>query len=281
MITDSTLESLVGTYLDYRLSNVFTCLPAEVVGISNLDQQRVDVKPVINRLFKDGESIEHPAILSVCLQFPSSSTSAVTFPVNQGDTVLLVFSQRGMDVFKGGDGTASDPTDYRVFDKRDAIAIPSIFPFQKSINKQTNRTLPHDVNDMVVSHNIGTESECEIRMKVDGSVNITSPLKVEITSPQVEVVGNLNVLGVSNFIGATTITGAATMVGPVVMSSPVPIVSNANMNIVGSLSVSGVSAFTGLTSINGGCVMLGNLSVVGINIALTSTTFTWNGSPVV
>lgn len=240
MNEDFTLEGMLNSFLAYKLESMFFCQPAIVVGVQHLDQQRIDVQPCINRLDADGYSVEYPAILSVPLQFPSSSTSAVTFPVNQGDTVLLVFSQRGMDVFKGGDGTASDPTDYRVFDKRDAIAIPSIFPFQKSINKQTNRTLPHDVNDMVVSHNIGTESECEVRMKPDGSIGITSPTIVNvvaketiITTEQASVTATQAILTVPtlSLIGNTTILG--------------------NVALTGTFSVAGASTFVGLTTING------------------------------
>ena len=170
MNEDFTLEGMMNAFLAYKLEGMMTCMPGLVVGVSKLNEQRIDVQPVINRLDADGYSVEYPTILSVPLQFPSSSTSSLTFPVNQGDNVLLVFSQKGLDVFKSGDGTASDPVDFRSFDKRDAIAIPGIFPFQRAINKQTNRTLPHGVNDMVMSHNVGLPTECEVRLKQDGSI---------------------------------------------------------------------------------------------------------------
>lgn len=191
MNEDFTLEGMMNAFLSYKMESMFTCMPAIVVGVRELDKQKIDVQPVINRLDSDGYSIEYPTILSVPIIFPSSSTSSFTFPISQGDNVLLVFSQKGMDVFKSGDGTPNDPSDARSFDKRDAIAIPCVWPFEKAINQQSKRTLPHNVNDAVISHNLGTATECEVRLKQDGGVSITSPLKVEVIAPIASVTAQL------------------------------------------------------------------------------------------
>ena len=44
--------------------------------------------------------------------------------INVGDTVLLVFSDRGLDQFKAQWGQVSDPPPESFFDERDALAIP-------------------------------------------------------------------------------------------------------------------------------------------------------------
>ena len=127
---------------------------------------------MVNKQFVDSDVLEYPAILSVPLVFPSSSTSAITFPVNKGDVVVVIFSQSSIDVFKSGSHTAHDPVDTRRFDRRGAIAIPCAFAFDKAINKQSNRTLPHSTTDVVIAHNIGKDNECEIRVKSSGKVEI-------------------------------------------------------------------------------------------------------------
>ena len=167
-----TLEQLFNEHLDFRLSNLFTCMVGVITNVVSLEEQRIHVQPLVNRVYKDGEIQEYPSLLSIPVQFPSSSSSALTFPLHQGDTVILVFSQKGLDVFKSGSQTPHDPVDMRAFDKRDAFAIPCVFPFGKAINGQAQRTLPHDTDDMVVAHNIGTDSECEIRLKKSGVVEV-------------------------------------------------------------------------------------------------------------
>jgi hypothetical protein len=202
-MTDMTFESAVKALFDYQMRNIFTAIPAKVMQVEDAGEQRVAVKPLINNVFPDWEdSIEFPTILSVQLMFPSSSTSAFTFPVNAGDTVLLVFAQSCMDVFKSGDGTTQPPSDYRRFDKRDAIAIPGLFPFGMAINQQSKRTLTHSTDDVVVAHNLGTEAECEIRLKSTGKVEINGN-QVDISS-STKIDGNLiNTGSVTVGVGAT------------------------------------------------------------------------------
>lgn len=170
---ENSLETILNAQIDFRLSDIYVSMVAVVTGVSKLNECRIDVQPIVNKKYIDGEILEYPEILSVPVQFPSSSTSALTFPINQGDNVLLVFSQKGLDVFKSGATSAHDPIDMRSFDKRDAIAIPCVNPFSKSINNPDTRTLTHSVDDMVMTHNIGKDSECEVRLTSGGEVKVT------------------------------------------------------------------------------------------------------------
>lgn len=202
-MTDMTFESAVKALFDYQMRNVFTAIPAKIMQVEDAEEQRVAVKPLINNVFPDwDDSVEFPTILSVQVMFPSSSTSAFTFPINAGDTVLLVFSQSCIDVFKSGDGTTQPPSDYRRFDKRDAIAIPGLFPFGMAINQQSKRTLTHSTDDVVIAHNLGTPEECEIRLKPTGKVEINGS-QIDISS-STKIDGNLiNTGNVTVGVGAT------------------------------------------------------------------------------
>lgn len=171
-MTDITFESLLASWWEYQKLTIFTSIPAVVVGVSDIEQGRVHVKPLINEVGSDGVGTEWPTILSVPVIFPSSNTTAITFPIDKGDGVLLVFSQQGLDVFKSGDGSFASPSDLRMFDRRDAVAIPGLWPFSKSKNKKSSRTLPHSTDDCVIAHNIGTDSECEVRLTSGGGVII-------------------------------------------------------------------------------------------------------------
>jgi hypothetical protein len=147
---EDTLESRLNAFIDFKFSSLNTCMLCVVEQVRDMGEQRVDVKPIVNKQFVDGDVLEYPSILSVPLVFPSSSTSAITFPVNQGDVVVVIFSQASLDVFKAGSQQAHDPIDTRRFDRRDAIAIPCAFAFDKAINRPSNRTLPHSTTDVVI-----------------------------------------------------------------------------------------------------------------------------------
>jgi len=202
-VTDMTFESATKSLFEYQMRNIFTAIPAKVMMVENAGEQRVSVKPLVNAVFPDwDDSEEFPTILSVPLVYPSSSSSAVVFPVHAGDTVLIVFAQSCMDVFKGGDGSAQPPSDYRRFDKRDAIAIPGLFPFGSAINQVSKHTLPHSTDDLVVFHNLGTSAECELRMKQTGKIEINGN-QIDISS-STQIDGNLiNTGSVTVGVGAT------------------------------------------------------------------------------
>ena len=253
MSGDMTMESAMIAFFEHQMRKVYTAIPAVIISVRSDEKQSVDVKPLINQVFADLEDdTEHPVLLHVPLIYPSSSTSAVTFPVHPGDTVMLVFSQASTDVFKSGDGTIQPPSDYRRFNIRDAVAIPGLFPFGSAINQASKHTLPHSTNDLVVFHNLGTSAECELRMKQTGKVEITSPLQVEVVAPVVNVTATTSATITAPAIYATASTLAT-------ITAPIAAITAA----ISATVISPVIALTGATS-----------------VAVVSPTFTWNGSTV-
>lgn len=224
------LEKLLSNSFEYHLQNVYTAIPCRVITVhSKLEEQKVDVQPVLNVNYRDGEVREHPPILNVPLMFPASQTSAFTFPVNTGDIVLCVFSQRGLDTFKGSDGKLVTPTDFRKMDKRDAIAIPGLFPFSMASNKPSRRTYEHDTADAVVVHNLGSKNECEVRLKASGDVIINTPKNVIVNCDNAEVnaATSLKVDAPSaTWTGDITLTGNLTQTG--------------NYNVTGTMTATGL-----------------------------------------
>ena len=74
-----------------------------------------------------------------------------------------------------------------MFDSRDAIAIPCVTPFGKSLNKPGVRSWPHNTADLVVSHNISTGSEVEIRLKPTGDLVINTNQNVTVNCKEATV----------------------------------------------------------------------------------------------
>lgn len=216
-------EGVSGTF-EFMMSDLWFSMPCVVVNVHNdFTDLRVDVQPVINKKYKLGVSVEEPSILNVPVQMPSSSTSAILFPVNKGDNVLCIFSQRGLDVFKSSNGLPSTPTDYRKFDMRDAIAIPGVSPFSKSPNNPAKHTFSHSTKDLTIVHNLGTGNECELRLKQDGGVVINTASSVTVNAGSAVVNADSTVNGNTTVNGALqvngNITSTATISGNIVKQS--------------------------------------------------------------
>lgn len=186
---EALLTDFIQTQFQINMAEVYTALPCVVTNVvGTFENQRVDVQPSINILYKDGTSEEHSQILGVPVVLPGSSTSMVSFPINVGDTMLCVFSQRSMDNFKLGNGQPTPPNDYRKFSDQDAVAIPGLFSFARSPNRPAIRKYPHNPKtDLVIAHNLASGTEVMIQMKQNGDMVINTEQKVTVNCKVVEV----------------------------------------------------------------------------------------------
>lgn len=182
------LSDVMSRHFDYQTSSMYTAIPAIVVSIKNLGEQRIDVQPTVN--VRDVEGIvvsERPPILNVPLHMPITKQGGLTYPISTGTSVFLVFSMRGLETWKRSNGYPTTPPDVRKFDIRDCVAIPGIYPFGEAQNAPSKRSHSHSTDDVVLVHNIGSVNEVEIRLKPNGNVIVNSPTKVEVNCVDAEV----------------------------------------------------------------------------------------------
>ena len=125
-------EEIIEKMIDISLLEVNTCLPG-VVKKYDSATQTCTVQPSMKRTSVDGLVIPRTEIEDVPVVFPRSKAGGIHFPIEEGDSVLLVFSQRSLDdwVDKGG---VVEVIDSRVHDANDAIAIPGLFSLADKID---------------------------------------------------------------------------------------------------------------------------------------------------
>jgi len=167
-------ETVIEDFFNYKLSAIYTAIPCRIVTVrSSLEDQRVDVQPLVNRVLLDETAKEQPTILNVPVMFPASKKASLTFPIDVGDVVLCVFSQRSTDSFRASTGAQTyTPEDLRKFDIQDAIAIPGLFPFKDAVNEPAKHKWTHSTRDLVIVNNIGLDTECEMRLKENGDIQV-------------------------------------------------------------------------------------------------------------
>ena len=86
-------EELLTNSFWHEMNEIYTSMPCVVVGIvDDLKEQRVHIQPCLDKLLLDNKSSPRSVILNVPVIFPSTSTSAITMPINEGDTVWGMFS---------------------------------------------------------------------------------------------------------------------------------------------------------------------------------------------
>lgn len=239
------LQELMNSSFDYQTNNLYTAAPGIVVAVrNNLEELSIDVQPTVNILNKDKTTKERPVVLNVPVQMPSSSTAALTFPVNVGDPVLLIYSMRSLDIWKRSEGKPTVPNDNRKFDKRDCFAIPGVWPFGKSINKPSVRIWQHDTNDLVITNNIGTGAENEVRLQPSGNIVINTNQDVSVNCNNATITAQANV----DVVCANFTVDASESIS---MTAPIASFSIGTTSWTGAISQSGNYTGVGIQTFNG------------------------------
>ena len=199
---NETMSQLLRQAMRNQLAEVQTCVPAEILTY-DYKKQKASVKPCLNRVYTDGEVTEYPPIHDVPVIFPRSGGASITMPVKKGDPVMIMFSSRSIDEWAENGGTLS-PTDNRMHDINDAIAIVGLYPFSQASPAQNNDdlliqydgssvTLKKGGTANVKAKNINAEAAQACTVKAT-TCTITAT-KVTIDAPDVKITGNLVVAG--------------------------------------------------------------------------------------
>lgn len=264
------LEGLLRQYITNSVNGLFTAMPARIERVVSLPEQRIDVQLLVDRVTPEGGTLKHPVVLNVPLIYPGSITSQFSFPVQEGDTVLCVFSQRSIQRFKIGVNDNHEPLDLAKYSRNDAMAIPGLFGFPSAVNDPNKRSLSHDVNDTVVTHNIGTDAECEVRLKKSGDVIVNAP------GNKVEVNCEDSVVNADNSSTVNTTTASINASSSTTIDSPSTTVTGDMLvqgtftytsGMIGSGSAGGSTAsITGSISISGNVDSSSDVTASGVSL---------------
>lgn len=91
----------------------------------DLNGQRVDVTPIVNYVFENGDVLEYSKLFKVPVVFPGGDEGGITFGIKSGDVGLLVFCERSIDEALES-GVKSTPVDPRRYHLSDVVFIPGI-----------------------------------------------------------------------------------------------------------------------------------------------------------
>ena len=198
-------EEVLRTLIDGRLQTVWTALPGIV---QSYDPERCTcvVTPAIMIQWQPDEAspsedVRFPELNDVPVVWPGGGNYFATFPLKQGDSVLVVFAARNIDGWWAQGGIQPQP-EYRGHDLSDGFALPMCFDAQrvpKFISTDSAELRSLDAEQVVRIGNDG------ITLKNGTSVTATLTsdaveLKagvgaVKVQGANITVTGNLSVSG--------------------------------------------------------------------------------------
>jgi hypothetical protein len=123
------LESLIDEAVKNGISGMRTCFPAKVVKV-NVPEGWCNVQPSSVRTYSDGTTVEPPVINKVPIASYRAGSAFISLPLKVGDWVLVVCSERDIDLWKTKGGIQT-PRENRMHHISDAIAYPGVYPFSE------------------------------------------------------------------------------------------------------------------------------------------------------
>lgn len=197
----SSIPQMFADSVSAILSNIHTALPG-IIKSYDATTNKATIQPALNKAYVTG-SMPMPLLENVPIMFPGGKDFNITYPINEGDYVLLIFIERSIDLWLsvGGQVTPDDP---RKFDLSDAVAIPGLQPFTGDFSERNN-------TDFSINY-----AGSSITIKSNGDIIINTVNKVGIGNSTAEV---LDVLSRVINILQTSITEA---VGQPIQQTPLP-----------------------------------------------------------
>lgn len=193
------LADVVEQIVDHQLMGMNTCMPA-VIESYDPATRTCSVKPALKRKYENGTLVERPLISDVPVMFNQGGKFSITYPLKRGDDVLLIFSQRSLEQWKGSTGIV-DPKDSRKFHLSDAICIPNNPRPSKNVNTaDANKTLIQDDKSIIEMSEDGTV----VIKNGNGSITLAATGKITCNANgklmEVDVNGKFKFEGTHNLL---------------------------------------------------------------------------------
>lgn len=163
------------------------CTFGKVVNSDNLKDGFIDVQPLTNFLDYSMNEIELPVIYNIPVIFPNTATTSITYPVNQGDGVLLVFTQQDSNAYLNGVKEPHLPLSQSWLSLNHAVAFIGFSTVDDSCFNKNNYSNQLDMTDLNIVHNKKTENEIVLSLKSDGNVKLKTNKAIFTESKEVNV----------------------------------------------------------------------------------------------
>ena len=126
---NASLVDAMTLWLDSKLEDLHTAIPGKVEKYYDGATPTVDVLPLLSKITVKNVEIPLPVIPGVPVIFPSGKSFGLTWDVQRGDGVLLVFSEAALGAWVNSDGQKQvSPEGKHRFSETDAIAILGLTP---------------------------------------------------------------------------------------------------------------------------------------------------------
>ena len=169
--------------IEQWMKGVWTAMPG-VVDSYNRAKRRARVSPAIAAEYTDGTVQKRGLLVNVPVVSPACAGFLITYALEKGDPVLLVFSMRGLAAFKKDYEAGASPGG-GMFAASDAMAIPGFGPPQTDKQFRTPADAAVNVEGMTTGIAIQSKNgKSHISIGDDGIVLSAPAVKIVTSAPK-------------------------------------------------------------------------------------------------
>lgn len=175
-------------------ANIWTALPAIVTSYDRT-KQTCECLPTIQLRQNVGGVIswlDFPPLVDVPVVFPGGGGYILTFPIAEGDEVLVVFASRCIDAWFASGNKSNRQNELRMHDPSDGFAIPGPRSIPNVLPDLSTTEVQLRSNDGTAEVTIGAGSHVKVR---GINVDVTATVQASITAPTINLNGNVIVSG--------------------------------------------------------------------------------------
>lgn len=224
------LQTAILAALDGRQAIMWTALPATVIDF-NPDVRTITAQATVRCLATDRFGVQHwvqlPPLLDCPVFFPGGRGLSLTFPLQAGDEVLIVFASRCVDSWfeRGG---VQNQAELRMHDLSDGFCFPAILSAPQALARA-----PVSLDAAELRNAAGTT---KIRLMNNGDIQAITPggATIQAGSLVADVDGSAVVNADAATINATTIN-----LNGVVMINGQPYMGHQHSNVTNGDDTSG------------------------------------------
>lgn len=171
--------SALNEHFRASIKNLNFALPG-IIQTYDATRKRAVVLPAIDTLLPGDESMQKPPLANVPVLHPTGGGFVMQFPLERGNPVMLLVSQRGIVQFKRA-YQRSLPTKTSFFSLSDAVAIPGFGAISISPARANAATLQTEDGTTFIAVSNGS---VEIQTTGDLTINAN---RVSITASEVDI----------------------------------------------------------------------------------------------
>lgn len=180
-------EESMRTALDGKQAEMWTALPGVIVSF-NAAACTAQVQPTIQGSTQneqgDSAAVNLPVLPDVPVIFPRGGNFILSFPIKEGDEVLVVFASRCIDSWWQSGGV-QQPAEDRMHDLSDGFAIPGPFSQATAISDISTEATQLRTLDGQTFIEL---SDTGVKMQTSGAM-------LQVEGGNVSVMGNLSING--------------------------------------------------------------------------------------